>query len=614
MYDVLVLEKGRQLFDGLGSGDAGAVGVPFANDEVGTTSHTAPFAQDPLLEPRSFRRSPSAGPRTVVGEVNTLPTTVGGGTVHWDAKARRFREIDFVANSALGGGPERPAVAGTTYADWPVQYRHLEAFYAVMEEVAGVQGPAWRDAGGAVVNPNPLESWRSTPFPMPPGVAMYSNLFLADAARRLGLHPAPVPTAITSRPYHGRPACDDCAFCGGYGCSINAKGGGVWVLHEALRTGRCTLRSEARALRVDHDAASGAGGRRHASSVTWIDSNGRLHTDAADLVVLACSPIEAVRLSLRSGIGAAPDEADLGTLRATDTDPSGLLGRNLMFHLQTVVFGLFDEDIHPHRGRTSTHCIDDFAGSGPSAAHADPAVLRGGILELGGNQDPVGEATTLSQLVLGGPLKDAMRVSPFRRHLAALTLQGEDMPQLQNVVDLDPQIVDIAGEPVPRITYDSHDYEKRAQAHYLDRMTEIMHAVGGPGSAYPDLSLILTAPSPPDAVPSSRHIMGTHRMAVTPAGGPCDPFGRYWAFDNLYHAGGGLFVTAPGYNPTLTIWALAYWVAAAIVAGVGGRPAYAAADIDTALGTLHGVIRRLDPGTMIAGVLSRPGGGAPPPS
>ena len=40
--------------------------------------------------------------------------------MHFDAKARRFREVDFIANSLLGGTPDRPAVPGTTYADWPV--------------------------------------------------------------------------------------------------------------------------------------------------------------------------------------------------------------------------------------------------------------------------------------------------------------------------------------------------------------------------------------------------------------------------------------------------------------------------------------------------------------
>ena len=94
--------------------------------------------------------------------------------------------------------------------------------------------------------------------------------------------------------------------------------------------------------------------------------------------------------------------------------------------------------------------------------------------------------------------------------------------------------------------------------------------------------------------------MGTHRAAYDAAHGPCDPYGRYWAFDNLYHAGGGLWPTAPGFNVTLTIWALSYWLAAAIVADVGGRESYSETQVDNDLPRLLKVISTLDADTMIA--------------
>jgi len=97
--------------------------------------------------------------------------------------------------------------------------------------------------------------------------------------------------------------------------------------------------------------------------------------------------------------------------------------------------------------------------------------------------------------------------------------------------------------------------------------------------------------------------MGTHRMALTPEGGPCDPYGRYWNFDNLYHAGGGLFVTAPGFNVTLTMWALSYWVAAAIVSGISYgsniQASYRSEDVDSNWTTLTEVLAAFDPDTMI---------------
>lgn len=48
------------------------------------------------------------------------------------------------------------------------------------------------------------------------------------------------------------------------------------------------------------------------------------------------------------------------------------------------------------------------------------------------------------------------------------------------------------------------------------------------------------------------------------------------------------------------MWALSYWVTGAIVAQVGGRSSYRASDVDSAYTALVGVLRRLDPDTMVA--------------
>lgn len=633
-YTVLVLEKGRNFFTGLG-GATEAVGNLFANDELGYASRRKPIDQDTVLEPRSYRSKPEDGARTFVGDVNNLPTTVGGGTVHYDAKARRFREVDFITNTLMGGNANSPAVPNSNYADWPMQYKHLEPFYGVMEELVGIQGPAYRASNGKVVNPNPNESYRSTPFPMPPGVGMFSNLIQADSAARLGFHPAAVPTSVLSRPYRGRPACNDCAHCLTYGCPINAKGGGVWLLQDALRTGRVELRTECHVISIEKTSSPGANGRYRATGVKYVDAGGTVHTETADLVVLANSPIEATRLSFLSGIGAPPSDdgttATWGKLKngaANPTDPSGMLGRNLMFHLQANTIGVFNQDIHPWRGRTSTHTLDDFAGAGPSAAQFDPTVLRGGIVELGGNIDPIGEASNFGGFSFGTQLKDIIRLSPVRRHLAAFTLQGEDMPQLTNAVDLDANIVDVFGQPAPRVTYLSHPYELAAQAFYAPKMVAIMQNIGGPNSPWPNLKTLaavqigggmpqlglpavlqLFTSAAFNPIPQSKHIMGTHRMACDPDHGPCNPYGRYWAFDNLYHAGGGLFVTAPGFNVTLTIWALSYWVASAIITGVDQATNCCGSALDANWQQQIAVIQKLDPDTMISGVIGGAYGG-----
>lgn len=611
-FDVLVLEKGQNHFVGLG-GPTSQVSNAWANDELGYQIRRSPIDQDPLLEPRTFRQSPARGVRTFVGDVDDLPVTVGGGTVHYTAKARRLREVDFIANTLLGGNSGTPAIAGTTYSDWPITYRQLEPFYAVIEEVVGVQGPAHRDGAGRVVNPNPNESWRSTPFPMPPGVPMYSNLVQADALRRLGYHPAPVPTAINSRPYRGRQACVDCAFCIDYGCPVNAKGGGVWQLHDALATGRVHLLSGANVVRVEVSGRRDRRGKVVATGVTWVDQDGHHRTERADLVVLANSPIEATRLSLASGIGRArPDESRLGSPQPGPHEPSGMLGRNIMLHYPTVVAALLNQDVHPWRGRNSSYTVDDFAGSGPSPAGFDPTVPRAGITEFGGGTYPIGEALENAPGTYGEAHKAYMKTGETMRQGISYTLQGEDMPQLTNYVDLDPEVVDVYGQPVPRLTYANHQYELDAAAYYTPKLVEAMEAIGGAGSAYPDLRAEGAAVLPPTGpVPYDKHIMGTHRMALDPGRGPCTPYGRYWDFANLYHAGGGLHVTAPGFNPTLTIWALAYWVASAICTGASATDGFSSTTVEEHWDGLLEVIEQIDRRTMIAALLRR---GAYPPT
>lgn len=651
-YRVVILEKGRSLFGNLGQ-PASQVTNNWANDEIAHEARTGPEEQDVILEPRSFRVQGSALDREFVGDVNNLPTTVGGGTTHYDAKARRLREVDFVANSLLRGqdpsqdqSPDTPAIPGTNYANWPMQYKHLEAFYAVSEEVVGVQGPA-TGTPGQVDNANPYESWRSTPFPVPPGVGQLNSMLSAWAAERLGYAAPPVPTSITSRPYRdGRPACVDCAFCLDFGCPINAKGGGIWQVNEAIAAG-AQLIPNANVIGFDYKP-TGSAGRQRVQDVTfvWTDSGAPTYgptyvtptagtnSISVGLLVLANTPIEAARLSLVSGID--PGDSSL--------EPSGMLGKNLMFHLQTTALAVVDRDIHSWRGRTSSHTLDAFLGAGPSVAdfmaQNGAEIPRGGITELGGNQNPIQQATEVAAFMFGDRLKAYMSLAPFGKRITAMTLQGEDMPQTANMVDLDPALVDVYGRPVPRVTYSNHPYELAASAYYTPKMLAVLEAIGLPPSPYPIRPVLAAAinttlpalpTGPADAaiqgvtgmtpssnatpftnVPASRHILGTHRMALDSHLGPCDPYGRYWQFDNLYHAGGGLYVTAAGFNVTLTMWALSYWQAAAIISGVSNPNAANyfesfRSEMDATAAKLRRVIATYDGDTMIGRFISSGG-------
>jgi choline dehydrogenase-like flavoprotein len=540
---VTVLEKGPNYFKLLDHPDFRKVVTSFSNDEIKFGSRTGPQTSsdsvddaDPLLDPRRFI-NPSFGVN-VVGEVNSLPQIVGGGLNHADWKARRLRPADFKLKTLAEMFPAHINIAGANVADWPLSYDDLEPFYTLAEYIVGVQGPA--------ALPAPFAPPRSKPYPMPPGVPQYVALVLAQGARNTGFHPFAAPMGATSRPYNGRPVCNDCGFDGGFGCPIGAKSSpAITALRDALLTHRTRLMPEAYAYRLNLDG-------HRVASVSYFDAHGASHELAADVFVIAASAIESARLCLLSGL----------------SNPN--IGRNLMFHYQTLAVGIFlPGRLHPHRGRTVTHMFDDFAGPAQIAQYAGFNQPRGGTVELAGGQPLIGEAKLYlgpigSMLGLPGTPKDLMRLSPLREHLAALTLQGEDLPQLSNRVELDPGLKDVFGVPVAKITYQNHPYEIDASNFYQPLMAEVLNAAA-PAGTIVEISFLGPAVEVSGFVPTSAHILGTLRMGPDPATSVTDAGGKFHGLDNLYAADGSLFTTSGGMNPSLTIMALGYRVGCSII-------------------------------------------------
>jgi len=521
-WSVVVLEKGRNHLI-----DLQAPHEPlrhFANDEIALTRRHL-LGPDPLLEPRTYRRGVEDGDRILTGEVNNLPSTVGGGGVHADAKLPRFRDEDFHLRSARG------PIEGARVEDWPVQYDELEPHYAAVERSFGVAGEE-----GA----NPFAAWRSGPFPMPPGDDMAMALVSSAAAERAGLHPYRAPTGANSAAYDGRPACVDCGFCAGYGCPVHAKGDPIAALQRALRTGRCDLRPDSYVTDVVLDT----GGTR-ATGVRYLDLTGypdppEREVRAARAVVLAGGAFETPRLLLRNGLG------------------GDLVGRFLTYHLQTFTVGVFPQPTGGERGRSVTHLHDDLMIDTPelrsAAAEAGLPWLRGGVVEHGSGPGPIDEAGTYPS----GPAHvRAMADSALRRHLWVFTMQGEDLSQPGNRIDLDPAVRDAWGFPAGRVTYAPHRHELAASAHAAPRHEAMMADAGAEATfsttSPPQHDLELHAgASPLGIVPASRHVMGTARMGPDPATSVVSPDQRVWDVENLLVCDSSVFVTSSGYNPTLT--------------------------------------------------------------
>lgn len=535
-WSVVLLEKGRNHLV-----DLAPPHEPlrhFANDEIALTRRHL-LGPDPLLEPRTYRRTEADGDRLLTGEVNNLPSTVGGGGVHADAKLPRFREEDFHLRTARG------PVDHAAVDDWPVQYADLEPHYAAVEAAFGVAG----DDGA-----NPFAAWRSGPFPMPPGPDMPMAVVSAAAAERAGLHPYRAPTGANSEVYDGRPACVDCGFCGGYGCPIHAKGDPIASLQRALRTGRLDLRPESLATELLLDA----GGRR-ATGVGYLDLTGhpeapRREVRAREAVILAGGAFETPRLLLRNGLGGA------------------LVGRFLTYHFQTFTIGVFPEPTGGERGRSVTHLHDDLMIDSPELRAAARASglpwLRGGVVEHGAGPGPIDEAGTYPR---GEAHLASMADSALRRRLWVFTIQGEDLPQATNRIDLDPAVRDAWGLPAGRVTYAPHRHELAASAHAAPIHEAVMTAAGAEltfsATSPPQGDLDLHSGSPLGVAPASRHVMGTARMGADPRTSVVSADQRLWDVDNVLVCDSSVFVTSSGYNPTLTLAALAHR-AASRLAGI----------------------------------------------
>lgn len=538
-FDVLVLEKGRNLLPGIGTPEG--MRTLFGNDEVKASRFFE--GPDPLLEPRTARRQDEATAgtdNTFVGDVNGLPTTVGGGTVHWDAKVPRFWRQDFKGLSELG------PIDGANIADWPLTYDDLAPMYDAVEDRLGVQGDIKKMPASTLA-----QAPRRTQFALAPNPVMLGAQRLAEGARKAGYTVYPFPMAVYSRPFNGGGRCNSCGFCSGFGCPILARGDAASsFLHDAMLAG---ARLQTRCFVYKVDLAPDG---RRAVGVSYIDEHGQEQHPRADIVVLAPSAIETARLLLLSATAEHPE--GLG-------NSSGQVGRNIMFHLPTVAAGIFQDNLHTWRGPSTTGTIDDFVGPEKGAAAKDAGLpyLKGGICEVGGGRLLRDEAALYTTLPnhWGQQFKDLLRTSPLRVHLAGMSMVGEDLPQLDNRVDLDPKIKDFRGYPVARITHSNHPFELAAADFYGARMAEICkRAPGALAAGWLAVGALADATggfASPYAGPSSTaHIMGTARMGDDPKTSVVDAWGKVHDLDNVYIGDGAVFASSGGFNPTLTIMAL----------------------------------------------------------
>ncbi|HEV8431260.1 MAG TPA: GMC family oxidoreductase [Pyrinomonadaceae bacterium] len=442
---------------------------------------------------------------------------VGGGTRVYGAQAWRFHRDDFRMASKYG------VPAGSSLADWPISYQTLEPFYERAEWELGAAGD-----GNSIQHQTP----RKRNYPLPPVPPGPQTAALQNAARQLGWVTSPVPLLINTKPYGGRASCIGCKYCVGFACPTDAKSGSQnTVIPRALATGNCELKTSTIVESIDTDA------RGNVTGVSYlVDSSGatRRETARARIVIVSAGAIESARLLLNSSSSLHP--AGLG-------NKYDQVGRNLQGHLYPRAYGISSARVFNGIGPGVTIATTQFN-------HDNPGIIGGGMLADDFIKPPIDfwyDSLPPDLPRWGIENKRFMRENYTR----VMHVRGpvQDIPNPEGRVTVDNAVRDKWRIPVACLSGTTHTATVEAAEFMRERGEQWLRATGCERIWSTQPGLILSG---------RQHQAGTCRMGTDPAASVTDEWGRVHGHDNLFVVDGSLHVTNGGFNPVLTIMALAF--------------------------------------------------------
>jgi gluconate 2-dehydrogenase alpha chain len=258
-----------------------------------------------------------------------------------------------------------------------------------------------------------------------------------------------------------------------------------------------------------------------------------------------------VRLMLLSGVG---EKYDPLTGRGT-------VGRNYSYQTCSSVTGFFDNEyMNPFIGGGALAVqIDDF--NGDNFDHSDLDFIGGaGIMGFSTNGRPIQNMNSLRP----GTKRwgSEWKAGYARDYQTAGTIfcQGTSMPMREAYLDLDPNYKDRHGQPLLRLTFDWNQNDKRMAKYVTDRAITIMKEVGGQHLVVDNQAEKSWNPY----MQHSSHTIGGAVMGADPSTSALNPYLQSWDAHNLFVVGASAFPNNGGYNPTVTVGALAVRAAQAI--------------------------------------------------
>ena len=428
---------------------------------------------------------------------------VGGAAIHHYGVWPRYHPEDFELHSRYGKG-----------LDWPFDYDTLRPWYDQVQKDVGMSGDAkqeiWRPAGD--------------PYPMPPVLVSNHGKVLARGFEKLGMHTAPIPMAVLTEPYNGRPACIWDGWCDA-GCPTGALANPLVVYLPRAQQAGARVQGNAAISRVLTDKNG-----KQVTGVEYYTPEGERVVQPAGAVVLCAFTVENSRILLNS----ANAQHSAGLANSSD-----LVGRYLMCHPAVNVFGMFAEEMQNYLGVTGGQllCQDVFTKTGnPNDAFGS---RQWEIALMVKPNDLLGIAMSRPD-IFGQDLHRFMHDGA--RHLGSMVGVCEDLPLAENRIAL-ARDRDRFGLPLAKVTYRASDDGRKLWQNAAKEGVEIFQAAGAKEAWHAPMA--------------GQHIMGGTIMGTDRTKSVTNAQAQTHDLPNLFIGGPSVFPTSSSINSTFTLHAVA---------------------------------------------------------
>ncbi|ASZ14478.1 GMC family oxidoreductase [Chitinophaga pendula] len=485
----------------------------------------------------------------------------GGGTSwHWLGTSLRLLPKDFKMASEYKVG-----------VDWPMKYEDLSPYYDEAEYEIGVSADVEEQAiHGITFSKGYVYPMAKIP-PTLLDVAMttglknfhWQNIEMKVTGTPAGRNGTPNKMKDGTYYDNGRRQCQGNTNCTPI-CPIQAKYDATISMKKALMTGNVDIMYQAVAYDIKIDKLT-----QQVTGImykTYETINGGVKDTGVvtgKKYVIAANAIEAAKLLLMSN-------APFGVANG-----SGQVGKNLMDHPVYLAWGLMPKSTFPFRGPLSTSGIET---TRDGDFRKTRAAFRIEIGNEGWNWPGGAPYTQLINIVSpGGAVAHGDRNSfgsglrkqiqkDFTRQFRIGFLM-EQLPDANNYIVPSKKCMDNLGIPRPEIHYDLNKYTREGFKAAADAAKAIFSQLK-----------VENANTPPVATggqfkydnvtyysQGAGHVMGTHRMGFNKYDSVTNADMKSWDHDNLYIVGCGSFPTTATANPTLTMSALCFKAADAII-------------------------------------------------